>query len=120
MWLNGANGASYSKVYVQNGGAEVVPVEYVNYGPPVFEPQLARLSASPVVSVPSVSSVIPPCVSPCVVTGQNIAPAPVPTAKFIAYNTPNVPVVVAPSKDVSITKIFLITLVLPNIVGVVY
>lgn len=104
VW-HGANGASFSKVFVQNGGADVVPVEYINYGAPYLaDPQIAQLSAAPIGSV--VSSVIPPCASPCIIPGQNIAPVPaLPSAKFIAYNSPNVPVVVAPSKDVSIRLI---------------
>ncbi|XP_063820977.1 uncharacterized histidine-rich protein DDB_G0274557-like [Ostrinia nubilalis] len=105
VWLQGANGASYSKVYVQSGGPDVVPLEYYNYGaPPVIsDPQIARLSAAPIgsiVPVQTVSNVIPPCVSPCVVSGPSIAPvAPVPSAKIVSYNSPQIPVVVAANKD---------------------
>lgn len=92
-------------MFVQSGGPGVVPVEYYNYGaPPVISsPQIARLSAPPVGSalpVQTVSNVIPPCVSPCVIPSPGIASV-APNAKIVTYNSPNVPVVVAPNQDVS-------------------
>ncbi|KAL0892033.1 hypothetical protein ABMA27_015258 [Loxostege sticticalis] len=101
--LQSASGASYSKVFVQSGGPGVVPVEYYNYGaPPVISsPQIARLSAPPVGSalpVQTVSNVIPPCVSPCVIPSPGIASV-APNAKIVTYDSPNVPVVVAPNQD---------------------
>ncbi|KAL4710561.1 hypothetical protein ACJJTC_008963 [Scirpophaga incertulas] len=100
-WMQHVQGVSFSKVYVQSSGSDNVDI--ATYGAPTVysNAQIARLSAAPIGSMlPAVSNVIPPCVSPCVLPTQNIAPvAPVTNAKIITYNTPNVPVVVAPSKD---------------------
>ncbi|XP_050669056.1 uncharacterized protein LOC126968227 [Leptidea sinapis] len=93
--------ASYSNVLVQRG-ADVVPVEYVNYGVPVYtSPQFAQITSASVDALSNLS----PCVSPCVITnGPVSALAPfdsTPNAQIVAYKTPvaNVPVVLANKDD---------------------
>ncbi|RVE52430.1 hypothetical protein evm_002824 [Chilo suppressalis] len=107
--LNSALAGSFSQVYVQNSGSD--PAGFITYGTPsaavYTDTKYAKLSVPPlgsIVSVPAaMTDVIPPCVSPCVISSSNIAPvAPLPVtdnAKIITYGAPNLPVVVAPSKD---------------------
>ncbi|KAG6463256.1 hypothetical protein O3G_MSEX013765 [Manduca sexta] len=99
-------GASFSRVYVQNG-QEVVPLEYVQYGAPAVSipgPQLAQISAAPVGSLLPVASshhLINPCGAPCVYPGSaiaSVAQAVSPTPNFITYKA-NVPAVVETSEE---------------------
>lgn len=66
--IRNVSAAAFSNVIVRRG-----PVQYLNYDPATFSfarPQLAQLSAGPiesVVPIPSVPSVVSPCVSPCVI-----------------------------------------------------
>ncbi|CAG9784961.1 unnamed protein product [Diatraea saccharalis] len=106
IWLHGGTGASFSQVYVQNAGSD--PSGFITYGTPSIysDSQYAKLTEpqiGSIVPVPSMADVLPPCVSPCVISNQNIAPlAPLPVAtnaRLVTYRAPNVPVAVAPSKD---------------------
>ncbi|XP_012550703.1 cuticular protein RR-2 motif 90 isoform X1 [Bombyx mori] len=93
--INVVTGASFSKVFVQ-GGREVVPVEYLQYGAPsiaVAGSQLAQISAAPVGSV--VPNLVAPCGTPCIYPGQSIAPA---TTNVVTYKS-SVPVVVTNKED---------------------
>ncbi|XP_063379444.1 high mobility group nucleosome-binding domain-containing protein 5-like [Cydia fagiglandana] len=93
-WIKSVAGStSYSNVYMQSGPSLGF------YGPPaVRSTQLAPLSAAPLMS-----SLLPPCVSPCVVPSQQVAsltPVATSSANFVTYKSPiRVPVVVAPSND---------------------
>lgn len=105
-------GLSYSKVYMQSnvGSPRVYPgFEYVNYGAPAVsyvDPQISQLTAPPLGSVlpsPQVSSYYSPCLSPCVApcTTPCVPNQVVDNARVVAYNAPRLPVVLAPSNDVS-------------------
>ncbi|XP_063621679.1 uncharacterized protein LOC134793895 [Cydia splendana] len=93
-WVKSVDGGtSYSNVYMQSGPSLGF------YGPAaVRSGQLAPQSDAPLMS-----SLLPPCVSPCVVPGQQVAaltPVATSSANFVTYKSPiRVPVVVAPSKD---------------------
>ncbi|XP_063361485.1 uncharacterized protein LOC134650460 [Cydia amplana] len=93
-WIKSVTGGtSYSNVYLQSGP------RLGFYGPAaVRSAQLAPLSAAPLMS-----SMLPPCVSPCVLPSQQVAaltPVATSSANFVTYKSPiRAPVVVAPSND---------------------
>ncbi|XP_061710096.1 high mobility group nucleosome-binding domain-containing protein 5-like [Cydia pomonella] len=93
-WIKSvAGGTSYSNVYMQSGPSLGF------YGPAALRSaQLTPLSAAPLMS-----SLLPPCVSPCVVPTQQVAaltPVATSSANFVTYKSPiRVPVVVAPSNN---------------------
>ncbi|CAK1553776.1 unnamed protein product [Leptosia nina] len=102
-YFHGTRSATYSNVIVRSG-PEVLPIEYVNYGGPVYSGQIAQISAAPletVVSLPNVG----PCISPCVIANSPISGlAPIRAAansQIVAYKSPvaNVPIVLANTDD---------------------
>ncbi|CAG4941778.1 unnamed protein product [Parnassius apollo] len=95
----GISGFSFSNVYVQSN-----PTEYIKYGSPSESsatPEIARISATPVESIPieTVQGLITPCVTPCIIS--NTAETPQARANVITYRSSNsnVPIILTQKDD---------------------